>query len=400
MRHTYRILVFGAILLVAGCGVPGASGSSSPTPSASVEADPSASASASASSAAPSATPEPPPGTGSWTMTHTVDADPGSAVATDVAWEGGFVAIGHVRANDSVVSDPSPRIWRSTDGLTWTEEMPDLGVDLVALIGIEVQQDGQFMLVGQTGLPMNPAAQGTAAWLSPDGVDWEPIDMPMDGPALAFDRGALGYILVAGDELWFSADGESWSMTAEGVSDAAAGDEGFVAVQQTEEGRTPATLASSDGVTWFESGDFASFVLDVAPLAGDWFATGMVSGDTGAINVWHSENGLDWTSILDVNDLTPADGPKTGRGMEYDSISGASLAVGAGGSLFITLTNNHCCAMLPWNHGVWETVDGETWEQVVEGDAFVASATGEAELNVMVGHLGRGDDAAFWLLDQ
>lgn len=334
-------------------------------------------------------------------MTHSVDAAPGSVVATDVAWEGGLVAIGHVRPDANVVSDPSPRIWRSMDGVTWTEEQPELGVDPVALIGIEVRPDGQFMLIGQTGSAMNSAEQGTAAWISPDGVDWEPIDMPMDGPVLAFDRGAIGYVLVVGNKLWFSPDGESWSMTAEGVSDAAAGDEGFVAVQWTEEGLTPGTLASSDGVTWFESDDFASFVLDVAPLAGDWFATGIVQQDDAqTINVWQSENGLDWTPILDVNDLTASDGPKTGRGLEFDSISGASLAAGGGGRLFITLTNNHCCAMLPWNHGVWGTVDGETWEQVVEGDAFVASVTDEAELKVLVGHLGRGDDAAFWLLDQ
>ena len=223
----------------------------------------------------------------------------------------------------------------------------------------------------------------------------------MSGPVLAFDRGALGYVLVAGNDLWFSPDGESWSMTAEGVSDAAAGDEGFVAVRWTEEGMTPGTLASSDGVTWFESGEFASYVLDVAPLAADWYATGLVQqDDTQTINVWHSENGLDWTPVLDVNDLTPADGPKTGRGLEQDSISGAMLAAGADGRLFITLTNNHCCAMLPWNHGVWGTVDGEAWEQVVEGDAFVASVTGEQDVNLMAGHLGRGREAAFWLLDR
>ena len=334
-------------------------------------------------------------------MTHSIDAEPGSVIATDVAWEGGLVAVGHARPDANVVSDPSPRIWRSTDGVAWTEEQPDLGVDVLALIGIEVRADGQFMLVGQTGSPMDTAAQGTAAWLSPDGADWQPIEMPMDGPVVAFDRGALGYALVAGNELWFSPDGESWSMTAEGVIDVAAGDEGFVAVRWTDEGGlAQSTLASSDGVTWFESDDFAAYVNDVAPLDGDWFATGLASSDAQTINVWHSENGLDWTPILDVNDLTPDDGPKTGRGMEYDSISGASLAAGAGGRVFITLTHNHCCAMLPWSHGVWGTVDGETWEQVVEGDAFVASVTGEQELNVLVGHLGRGDDAAFWLLDQ
>lgn len=163
-------------------------------------------------------------------MTAGVDADPGSVIATDVAWEGGLVAIGHERPDASVVGTPAPRIWRSADGVTWTEEQPDLGVEAVALIGIEVRSDSQFMLVGQTGSPME-REQGTAAWISPDGLDWERIDMPMEGPAIAFDRGARGYVVVAGDGLWFSPDGSSWSMTAEGIIDVAAGDEGFVTVR-------------------------------------------------------------------------------------------------------------------------------------------------------------------------
>ena len=330
-------------------------------------------------------------------MTATFGADPGSIVATDVAWEGGLVAIGHARESGAEAGIPSPRIWRSEDGVSWTEDEPDLGIAGVALIGIEVRDDGRFMLIGQTGSPME-AGQGTAAWVSPDGIDWEPIDMPMEGPALAFDRGALGYVVVAGGELWFSVDGTSWSMTADGVIDAAAGDEGFVAVRRTEEEGSPGTLASSDGVTWFESDDFALNVLDVVSMDGDWLATG-VTADPFDIFVWHSENGLDWTPILDVNDLTPEDGPKTGRGLEYDSISGATLAGGVGRG-FVTLTNNHCCAMLPWSHGVWATADGETWEPVVEGDALVAGVAGDQELTVLVGHLGRGEDAAFWLLDR
>lgn len=378
-----------------------ASASAEPSPSASV-ALPSESASTAPPSAAASGAGEPSPGVQpplaveEWTMTASVDADPGSVIATDVAWQGGLVAIGHVRPDSSVIGDPIPRIWRSQDGVTWTEDEPELGVDAVALIGIAVRGDGQFMIVGQTGSPMGPD-QGTAAWVSPDGVDWERIDVPMAGPALAFDRGARGFVVVAGDELWFSPDGSAWEMTAQGVTDVAAGDEGFVAVRGHREEGGGDLLASSDGVNWLESDAFAR-VMDVAPLGGDWYATG-APGDELEIFVWRSENGLDWSPILNVNDLTPADGPKTGRGLERDSISGAALAA-AVGQVFVTLTHNHCCATLPWNHGVWATSDGDTWEAVVEGDAFVAGGAVEQELAVLVGHLRRGEDAAFWLLEQ
>jgi hypothetical protein len=187
-------------------------------------------------------------------------------------------------------------------------------------------------------------------------------------------------------------------MTAEGVIDASAGDEGFVAVRRTDDEGSRGTLASSDGVTWLESDAFAVHLMDIVPLDGDWFATG-AAGEEFDIFVWRSENGLDWTPMLNVNDLTSEDGPKTGRGLEYDSISGAVLAAGIG-RVFITLTGNHCCAMLPWSHGVWETVNGERWDPVVEGDALVAGVTGEQELAVLVGYLRRGEGAAFWLLDQ
>jgi hypothetical protein len=144
-------------------------------------------------------------------------------------------------------------------------------------------------------------------------------------------------------------------------------------------------------------------IFSVAALGGDWVA---VAGDlegTG-ISLFHSANGLDWTRVAGVDDLTGPDGPKTGRGLEYDSISGAYLAGGAGHA-FLTLTGNHCCAQLGWNHGVWVTTDGATWTPVAEAassehdqGALVAAVAGnEGGTIVLGGHLGRGDQAAFWI---
>jgi hypothetical protein len=136
----------------------------------------------------------------------------------------------------------------------------------------------------------------------------------------------------------------------------------------------------------------------VAPLGADWVATGY-SGDPITITVWHSANGLDWAPVLDVNDLTGPDGPKTGRGLNEAAINGASV-VGGAGHAFLTLTNNHCCAQMSWNYGVWGSADGITWAPVVEGDAFVSSVASGGGSTIFAGHLRRGDDAAFWIGDR
>ena len=124
-----------------------------------------------------------------------------------------------------------------------------------------------------------------------------------------------------------------------------AGDQGFVAATASP----AAIVASGDGRSWYPGSN--RLPANVAALGGDWVATGY-SGDSTTITVWHSANGLDWTPGIDVNDLTGPDGPKTGRGLNEAAINGASLAGGAGYA-FLTLTNNHCCAQMPWNYGVW-----------------------------------------------
>ncbi len=70
---------------------------------------------------------------------------------------------------------------------------------------------------------------------------------------------------------------------------------------------------------------------------------------------------------------------------------------GGAGYTFLTLTNNHCCAQMPWNHGVWGSDDGITWEPVIDGDAFVSSVASNGGTTVLGGHLRRGEDAAFWI---
>ena len=332
-------------------------------------------------------------------MTASFDSDPGTSYVTDIAaWSGGFIAIGSEWESEAHAGREMPAMWTSADGETWEERPVELGTDDASLAGVAPRADGTLLLIGRVpglGVTSDQSTPGTAAWLSEDAISWQALELPVSAIVDSFDHGPMGYALTAEGEIWFSPDGIEWTMTYEGAANVVAGDEGFVALLIPEAAGPSSVVASGDGQTWFASGQVASPLLDVAPMGGDWVATGYVSDPLG-IGIWHSPNGLDWTQVLDVNDLTGPDGPKTGRGLEYDSISGASLAGGAG-QAFVTLTNNHCCAQMPWNFGVWASSDGTSWEPVVEGDAFVSSAVSSTDATVLAGHLRRGEDAAFWM---
>lgn len=404
-RHLRQRTVAGCIglMFLAACTVTpsssvDASGTSPsvapPTAEASESAEPTASA------ASPSAGPSSDPTATTMTATFVEEGVGRSTVVDVVAWDDGFLAIGQAWPGEFLAEAPFPRLWASTDGTSWEARPMDLGVERATLAGMVVRADGRILVAGWSAETptVDPSQATPAAWTSADGTTWEPTDMPMQAPADSIDQGARGYALTAGDELWFSADGETWTMTVDGAYGVRAGDEGFVALEVGADEPTGATIASADGRTWLTSPVFAGRPSHVVPLGGDWLATGYVPGHSGGIGVWRSANGLDWTQVLDVNDLTPDGGPKTGRGMEYDSISGSTLVAG-GTRAFITLTNNHCCAQLPWTFGVRTTADGETWDVVIDDDAFVGTAAvNDDGTIVMAGYLRRGEEAAFWRL--
>lgn len=355
------------------------------------------------------------PGPTAWRATDTFDASRATSYVADVAaWSGGFVAVGSAWETEHHVNAETPALWTSVDGQSWTEQPTELGVLDVTLVGVAPRSDGRLLLVGSVpGSGANPDAPPprSVAWVSDDAATWEEVALPLsDNVILAsLAHGPKGYVLGASTpytefapgadqtpgELWFSPDAISWTKTYEGAADVVAGDEGFVAVQSALAAGPSSVAASADGVTWIPSDPIAAPLLDVAPLGGDWIATGY-GGEPATILVLHSANGLQWEPVLDVNELTGPDGPKTGRGLNELAINGASLAGGASHA-FLTLTNNHCCAQMPWNYGVWGSTDGTSWTLAVEGDALVSSVASSAATEVLGGHLGRGDAAAFWI---
>jgi hypothetical protein len=355
------------------------------------------------------------PGPVAWRATDTFDASPATSYVTDVAaWSGGFVAIGSAWETEFHVTAEMPALWTSVDGQSWEEQPIELGILDVTLIGVAPRSDERLLLVGRIpGAGANPdaAPSRSVAWVSDDAATWEQVALPISDNATvaSLAHGPKGYVLGASTpyiefapgadqtpgELWFSADGIDWTKTYEGAAGVVAGAEGFVAVLSALATGPSSVAASADGLTWFPSDPVAAPLLDVAPLGEDWIATGY-GGEPATIFVFHSANGLQWEPVLDVNHLTGPDGPKTGRGLNELAINGASLA-GGDGYAFLTLTNNHCCAQMSWNYGVWGSTDGTSWTLAVEGDALVSSVASAAGTEVLGGHLGRGDAAAFWI---
>lgn len=402
-RHLAATLA--CAMLLTACGASTSAPTTSDTASATPSDTPAPAPTSTPSEepASPTATPMASlPATSPWRITASFDSDPGTSYVTDVAaWSGGFVAIGSAWESEFRVNKEMPAVWTSVDGESWDEQPVELGVDDVSLIGVAPRADGRLLLVGRIpgrGANSDQPALRSAAWVSEDARTWQAVDLPMAEDAVvdSFDHGPVGYALTAGGAIWFSADGADWTMTYEGASSVVAGDDGFVAMVIPEAAGPGMVVASGDGQSWYQSDRIASPLLDVAALGGDWVAAGYGNDAT---RVWHSANGLDWTSGLDVNDLTGPDGPKTGRGLEQANIGGVSLAGGAGYA-FLTLTNNHCCAQMSWNLGVWASADGMTWAPVLEGHAFVSSVASDGDTTVLAGHLGRGDDAAFWIGDR
>ena len=133
---------------------------------------------------------------------YSVAADEGSAVAVGLA---GAPNCGWHAA-----------VWRSVDGSTWQRmlEAKALNGKGKRMNAVAPTGDGGFIAVGSQGCR---GQQRAAVWLSPDGVDWQPLEVEstpgferMAGTALSPQRGIIGG--SRGDKLTASR-GLTWRVT-------------------------------------------------------------------------------------------------------------------------------------------------------------------------------------------
>lgn len=358
-------------------------------------------------SASPDATPSgtaAPPVSLAWTEAGRF-ADEGRAqLVTDVsAWQRGFIAIGQRWPGEYIVEMPEPRIWTSPDGRTWNAVRPNLGASDVELRGILRLSSGGLMLIGAR--PTNGgASQEARAWTSMDAEQWTAVGLPdgISGTSIDVASGPVGHVIGTGRALWYSAEGDAWQRVYRpapgiGLRPPAAGDEGFVAPATNEGSGGKVIYASGDGLNWVE-GRSPAPIIRVAPWRGDWLGWAYTENpDT--ISILRSADGLGWSAVLDVNDLTPPDGPKAGKGME-SGITEVTLS-GEGGVVSMTLGWNHCCAQPPAVVEVVTSEDGASWTTSgAPQETYVTSLATDGEVVVLAGHFRRGRGVAFWVAER
>ena len=404
-------LVLALAACTGGAGTPSASASASAAASAeptALESEVAGPSLAPSESAAPSASPEPHGGGAfAWSEAGTFERSGATAVADVSAWDGGFMAVGHAWENGFIHGGGEPLVWTSEDGRSWSEVDLDLGTTDVELRGILRLATGGVVIVGDVGTQASQRGEGdvtSAAWRSMDGATWNDFELPSEIAAqrVLVASGPVGHVIATRTEAWYSADAESWQLAYEAdagvdLRQPRAGDEGFVMPAIHVEEDRALVLASGDGIAWVEA-EPPAHLFPPAPLGGDWLSWAYPP-DLNTIAVLRSANGLEWSDVLDVNDLTPPDGPKAGLGLESE-ITEATLS-GDGGLVALTLGWNHCCAQLPVAVGVWMTTDGTTWDAAgLPADAYVSDIATDGEVVVAAGNLDRGAAGAFWVADR
>jgi hypothetical protein len=402
-RMSHRQAAIGVLAIAIGlaaCGGGQPSTSVQPVFSGSPSAEPPASPSPSVPSASH---PQDPTGL-SWTEAGRF-AEDGIQLVTDVsAWSGGFLAIGQAWVGNSTAQESEPRVWSSPDGSAWSQVEAGLGTAGVGLRGILRLSTGGVMIVGR--VPAGPGSGFAAkAWRSNDGQAWTAVDLPVELVGqIDVASGPIGHVISTGRDLWYSAEAESWrrvhrAPAGVGLRSPVAGDEGFVVPAfRVDGGGAPIVYASRDGLAWFE-GTPSEAVLGVASWRGDWLGWGHTADPT-TISILRSANGLDWSVALDVNDLTPPDGPKAGLGLE-SGITEVTLS-GEGGVVAMTLGWNHCCVQPPQGVAVYVSMDGDAWVDArLPENTNVSSLATDGEVVVLGGHLHRGHGgAAFWVAER
>ncbi len=93
-------------------------------------------------------------------------ASPDGVMRAVTATADGFVAVGYA------ASDDGARVWRSTDGTTWTAvgDQPSLDNDASPMRMLSVAADDRGLVAG--GWRADAANGSSAAWTSPDGEHW------------------------------------------------------------------------------------------------------------------------------------------------------------------------------------------------------------------------------------
>lgn len=301
-------------------------------------------------------------------------------------------------------------LWLSADGTTWEEVGFPVAIEDAFLMGVTTTADGDYVLILSIATDGGLASR-TEALRSADGRSWEPFEsgLPDNLGVIVIEHGAQGWLLAGsrfGGEVedpgaWYSSDGVTWELVAElskpnrwvRVSDAAAGDEGFVIVGTDAALEGPGhewfALASADGREWIESRPLfeptdANYQPD--PHAGalglSWIA--VLPLQDGSMQFWASDDGLEWAE----SSVLPAPGPLEAYDPVFAEVGGRLyFSIAGGGALHRTT-------------GAWSSSDGTSWEPLDLGvDAHLGGIVAGADIVVLTGTelTDQGNLASIWV---
>ena len=317
-----------------------------------------------------------------WTSAGT----PMSGIGQVLQWSGGYVAAASLM---HYVGDPSPGLWTSADGQTWTAAR---GISDDA-VRVSIAPAG-LVAIGVDGNVADGWMLGSA-WSSSDGRNWTKLGQPDFPGSLVSIAGTSAGIVATVEimhgtgkgqygsfQIEFSTDGLHW--TAENVSPGLASAQvgyGEPPHVQTHAGQFylmgsagPGTTStgmrlvssvsppdemwlSGDGKTWTKSAggysasggldaDYIDFGRDGMILHTD--AYGAAPGATGI--AYSNDGGQTWHEDKNYGPL----GPSTCQG---ECVNGEDGVIGANGTYFVAV-----------QHGgkqAWLSYDGQHWSSIV-----------------------------------
>ena len=296
---------------------------------------------------------------GTWVDQTSANFGSGPASYNSVAYGGGkYVAVG------AYSSDPQAAAY-STDGVTWTQDSPS-GSSGQTWASV-AYGGGKFVAVSTTGHIMT----------STDGITWtlqtNPTITSLRG--IAYGGGlfvAVGYNGSSStSNVLTSPDGVTW--TARTSTEpflwfaVTYGGGKFVAAAALSGGAsgTTATMYSSDGITWSNSGTFSAAMASISSIAyggGVYVATAYAAG--GASSIEYSTDGAAWTAAT-----TPS-----------SPAIWSSVTYGAG--VFVAVANNTAGGTTVSNDIVTST-DGINWTTMSSPGSVIRNWTGVTYGNSM-----------------
>lgn len=325
-----------------------------------------------------------------------------------------FVAVGSTRLGG--VSEPHSRVFTSTDGLDWAEQVA--GDNFIAVPAAVVYGNGTFVAVG--GIPVR-----ADLLISHDGVTWEqgfPGSQPLAG-AIAFGAGIFAAVgqWSDGPLIITSDDGVAWTQQTDSLLDyvyklngISYGAGRFVAV-----GSYGAIISSSDGIIWSRTstGPRVLPLLGATSRDGTFIAVGGVACCRWDFlplgTVVRSTNTAVWTQSATFE--FPLMGIASGKGkfvavggdingakvitspeglvwtMRSLDIASALQAVAFGNESFVAVGNDGA---------IWSSADGEIWIQRDSGtDVSLRAIAFSGTEFVVVGYYGMvltSADAVVW----